>query len=254
MKAFAQIAVPSSLQSRMAKDSTVVPYRNLDSDSKQPASSGNSLIAKANTRIPNSTPTQQSPRLLHPTIRTTSATSRTTAKRQPPQKADARRRHAMLILFSADPAGVSGHDMNVITVKLSDDLNARLNKVSLRRGLSRTAGNRRRRSHRLEVGAPAAQTRSVNRLSCISKRIKRQSPPPMHQFLPSVLFPECRRRVLGLLLLRPDESLHGREVARRARLPAGTITREPTGRPWRQSISRKPCAGQTQAFPDRERP
>ena len=50
----------------------------------------------------------------------------------------------------------------------------------------------------------------------------------MHQSLPSLLFPEYRRRVLGLLLLRPDESLHGREIARRTGLPAGTITRELT--------------------------
>ena len=48
----------------------------------------------------------------------------------------------------------------------------------------------------------------------------------MHQSLPSLLFPEYRRRVLGLLLLRPDEALHGREIARRTGLPAGTITRE----------------------------
>jgi predicted nucleotidyltransferase len=41
-----------------------------------------------------------------------------------------------------------------------------------------------------------------------------------------LLFPEYRRRVLGLLLLRPDEALHGREIARRTGLPAGTITRE----------------------------
>lgn len=34
--------------------------------------------------------------------------------------------------------------------------------------------------------------------------------------------------MLGLLLLRPEESLHGREVARRTGLPAGTITRELT--------------------------
>ena len=47
----------------------------------------------------------------------------------------------------------------------------------------------------------------------------------MHQSLPSLLFPEYRRRVLGLLLLRPDEALHGREIARRTGLPAGTITR-----------------------------
>jgi predicted nucleotidyltransferase len=50
----------------------------------------------------------------------------------------------------------------------------------------------------------------------------------MHQSLASLLFPEYRRRVLGLLLLRPDEALHGREIARRTGLPAGTITRELT--------------------------
>lgn len=50
----------------------------------------------------------------------------------------------------------------------------------------------------------------------------------MHQSLISLLFPEYRRRVLGLLFLRPEEALHGREVARRTGLPAGTITRELT--------------------------
>ena len=48
----------------------------------------------------------------------------------------------------------------------------------------------------------------------------------MHQSLPALLFPEYRRRVLGLLLLHPDEALHGREIARRTGLAAGTITRE----------------------------
>ncbi len=57
-------------------------------------------------------------------------------------------------------------------------------------------------------------------------QIKRHLSPKMHQSLPSLLFPEYRRRVLGLLLLRPDEALHGREIARRTGLPAGTITRE----------------------------
>jgi len=42
----------------------------------------------------------------------------------------------------------------------------------------------------------------------------------------SLLFPGYRRRVLGLLLLNPDEALHGREIARRTGLPSGTITRE----------------------------
>ncbi len=55
---------------------------------------------------------------------------------------------------------------------------------------------------------------------------KRQSPPNMHHSLPSLLFPEYRRRVLALLLLKPEEALHGREIARRTGLPAGTITRE----------------------------
>ena len=48
----------------------------------------------------------------------------------------------------------------------------------------------------------------------------------MPQSLSTVLFPGYRRRVLGLLLLHPEESLHGREVARRTGLPAGTLTRE----------------------------
>ena len=50
----------------------------------------------------------------------------------------------------------------------------------------------------------------------------------MHQSLASVLLPEYRRRVLGLLLMRPDEALHGREIARRTGLAAGTVTRELT--------------------------
>ena len=43
---------------------------------------------------------------------------------------------------------------------------------------------------------------------------KRQMSPNMHQSLSRLLFPEYRQRVLTLLLLRPEEALHGREVAR----------------------------------------
>lgn len=50
--------------------------------------------------------------------------------------------------------------------------------------------------------------------------------PIMHRSLSAVLFPGYRRRVLGMLLLHPEESLHGREIARRTGLPAGTLTRE----------------------------
>jgi predicted nucleotidyltransferase len=48
----------------------------------------------------------------------------------------------------------------------------------------------------------------------------------MHQSMSALLFPGYRRRVLGLLLLRPEEALHGREISRRTGLPAGTLTRE----------------------------
>ena len=48
----------------------------------------------------------------------------------------------------------------------------------------------------------------------------------MQQSLAAVLFPGYRRRVLGLLLLAPDEALHGREIARRTGLPSGTVIRE----------------------------
>jgi predicted nucleotidyltransferase len=55
---------------------------------------------------------------------------------------------------------------------------------------------------------------------------KRQSTLIMHHSPSSILFPGYRRRVLGMLLLHPEESLHGREIARRTGLPAGTLTRE----------------------------
>jgi len=48
----------------------------------------------------------------------------------------------------------------------------------------------------------------------------------MQQTISSILFPGYRRRVLGLLLLHPEEPLHGREIARRTGLPSGTLTRE----------------------------
>ncbi len=41
-----------------------------------------------------------------------------------------------------------------------------------------------------------------------------------------LLFSAYRRQVLGLLLLRPDESLHVREIARLTGVPAGSLHRE----------------------------
>lgn len=55
---------------------------------------------------------------------------------------------------------------------------------------------------------------------------RRQLLPIMQQSLSEVLFPEYRRRVLGLLLLHPGEAVHGREIARRTGLAAGTLHRE----------------------------
>jgi predicted nucleotidyltransferase len=69
----------------------------------------------------------------------------------------------------------------------------------------------------------------------------------MHQSLPSLLFPEYRRRVLGLLLLRPDEALHGREIARRTGLPAGTISRE-LGRLAEVGLLRREKRGNQQVY------
>jgi predicted nucleotidyltransferase/predicted transcriptional regulator len=58
------------------------------------------------------------------------------------------------------------------------------------------------------------------------RRDQSSSPQPRVASLAGVLLPEYRRRVLGLLLLRPDETLHGREVARRTGVSPGTVTRE----------------------------
>lgn len=48
----------------------------------------------------------------------------------------------------------------------------------------------------------------------------------MQQPLSQLLFPEYRRRVLELLLQHRHEALHGREIARRTGLAAGTLNRE----------------------------
>ncbi len=44
--------------------------------------------------------------------------------------------------------------------------------------------------------------------------------------LNAILFPEYRRRVLGLLLLHPDQRYYLREIARLTGTSAGTLTRE----------------------------
>src|ERR1700738_3771100 len=67
----------------------------------------------------------------------------------------------------------------------------------------------------------------------------------MHQQLSAMLLPGYRRRVLGLLLLRPDESLHGREIARRTGLPPGTLTRGLKGLPAGGLLTQEKRGNQT---------
>ncbi|MEO8159540.1 MAG: MarR family transcriptional regulator [Betaproteobacteria bacterium] len=50
----------------------------------------------------------------------------------------------------------------------------------------------------------------------------------MQHSLSDLLFPTYRRRILGLLLLHPELSLHVREIARRTGLAAATLSRELT--------------------------
>jgi predicted nucleotidyltransferase len=52
----------------------------------------------------------------------------------------------------------------------------------------------------------------------------RASPKPLQ--LVDVLFGAYRRQILGLLLLRPDESFYVREIARLTGVPAGSLHRE----------------------------
>jgi predicted nucleotidyltransferase len=94
---------------------------------------------------------------------------------------------------------------------------------------------RQDRNARRDVANPGRMTpKSIGAVSwdwsqaagCSPMQRRRQSMLNMHQSLSAVLFPGYRRRVLGMLLLHPEESLHGREIARRTGLAAGTLTRE----------------------------
>lgn len=48
----------------------------------------------------------------------------------------------------------------------------------------------------------------------------------MNSALANILFPGCRRGVLGLLLLHPENSYHVREIARLTATTPGTLARE----------------------------
>src|SRR3984957_17891128 len=61
---------------------------------------------------------------------------------------------------------------------------------------------------------------------CSSMQKRRQLMLNMHQSLSAVLIPRYQHHFLRMLVLHPEQSLHGREIARRTGLPAGTLTRE----------------------------
>jgi predicted nucleotidyltransferase len=54
----------------------------------------------------------------------------------------------------------------------------------------------------------------------------RSHPPPKSPQLVEILFGAYRRRILALLLLRPDESFYVREIGRLTCVPAGSLHRE----------------------------
>jgi len=67
------------------------------------------------------------------------------------------------------------------------------------------------------------------RNGCQLLQKRRQSLRIMQQTLSSVS--GCCRRALELLLLHPEETPGGNEIARRTGLPSGTLTRELVRRP-----------------------
>lgn len=76
----------------------------------------------------------------------------------------------------------------------------------------------------------------------------------MSQSLASVLFTDYRRRVLGLLLLHPEQAWHLREIARLTGTVPGTLTRElakltEAGVLQRQSVGRQVLFSANRACP-----
>lgn len=72
--------------------------------------------------------------------------------------------------------------------------------------------------------------------------------------LAAVLFGAYRRQVLGLLLLRPEEDFHMREIARLAGIPAGSLHRELKLLADAGLLTRKPSGNQVRYQADRSNP
>ncbi len=68
------------------------------------------------------------------------------------------------------------------------------------------------------------------------------------------LFSAYHRRVLGLLLLRPDQSFHVREIARLTKVPAGSLHRELRRLSEAGLLLRQPAANQVRYQANRDSP
>ncbi len=69
-----------------------------------------------------------------------------------------------------------------------------------------------------------------------------------------LLFGSYRRQVLGLLLLRPEDSLHVREISRLTRVPAGSLHRELRALTEAGLLLREPVGNQVRYRADRASP
>lgn len=69
-----------------------------------------------------------------------------------------------------------------------------------------------------------------------------------------LLFPRYRRQVLGLLLLRPDDALHVREIARLTGVPVGSLHRELRALSEAGLLLREPLSHQVRYRANRECP
>ncbi|MGQ0835677.1 MAG: nucleotidyltransferase domain-containing protein [Gammaproteobacteria bacterium] len=69
-----------------------------------------------------------------------------------------------------------------------------------------------------------------------------------------LLLSDYRRRILGLLLLRPEEQFHVREIARLTRIPAGSLHRELKTLAEGELLEREPAGNQVRYRANRSSP
>ena len=78
--------------------------------------------------------------------------------------------------------------------------------------------------------------------------------PPIEGNAVELLFGTYRRQVLGLLLLRPEEGLHVREIARLTGVPAGSLHRELRALTGAGLLLREPAGNQVRYRANRASP